>query len=385
MTRRRERGWFVLWTLLALALGMGAAQAQVEPTRIPDVVYQHKLGVALTMDVFKPAKPNGIGVIWMVSGGWVSSHDAINPGLSRIFTDRGQTVFQVVHGSQPKFTLPEIVQDIHRAVRFIRVHAADYGVDANRLGIAGASAGGHLSLMMAAYSSPGDPAAKDLVERASSRVQAVAVFFPPTDFLNYGGEGVRALTYEPLRPYWRVFAVPDKATDAEHDQIARTYSPLYGITKDTPPTLIIHGDADTLVPIQQSRLVMAKLEALNVAHKLVVREGKGHGWPGLENDLPLLADWFAEQLRRNDRSVPLPAGSVTAVEPPATDGVSALRRDFHPRAWLLFPVPATVRCSHLEMHRLGINSTRAAFRSQPWLKSHFHEREFSILPPKGAG
>ncbi len=302
MINRRAGFLRILLALLVLALGRGmwvqgvGDSAREEPTRIPDVVYQHKLGVALTMDVFKPAKPNGIGVIWMVSGGWVSNHDAINPGLSRIFTDRGQTVFQVVHGSQPRFTLPEIVQDIHRAVRFIRVHAADYGVDPNRLGIAGGSAGGHLSLMMAAYGGPGDPAAKDRVERASSQVQAVAVFFPPTDFLNYGGESVRALTFEPLRPLWHVFAVPDKATEGERDTIARTFSPLYGITKNTPPTLIIHGDADTLVPIQQSQRLMAKLEALKIPHKLVVRPGQGHGWPGMEKDVVLLADWFAQYL-----------------------------------------------------------------------------------------
>jgi dipeptidyl aminopeptidase/acylaminoacyl peptidase len=59
-----------------------------------------------------------------------------------------------------------------------------------------------------------------------------------------------------------VFAVPEQATAEDRDKIARTYSPVYGISPDTPPTLIIHGDADTLVPIQQSRLVMAKLEGV---------------------------------------------------------------------------------------------------------------------------
>jgi len=126
----------------------------------------------------------------VVSGGWVSSHEQINPGIAKFFTDRGQTVFEVVHGTQPKFTIPEIVQDIQRSVRFIRTHAAEYGVDPNRLGISGASSGGHLSLMTAALGKDGSPDAKDPVDRASSRIQAVACFFPPTDFLNYGQEGV---------------------------------------------------------------------------------------------------------------------------------------------------------------------------------------------------
>ncbi len=293
-----RRGWMRLW-MVALALGCCAgARAQEEPARLRDVVYGHKLGVALTMDVFKPAHPNGIGVLWMVSGGWYSNHDAINPAFALPFTSRGQTVFEVVHGSQPKFTIPEIVQDIHRAVRFIRTHAADYGVDPNRLGISGGSAGGHLSLMMGAFGGPGDANAKDPVDRASSQVQAVACFFPPTDFLNYGKPGVKPTDFPGLRPFWAAFGVTETTPAAYLEAMFRTDSPLYGITAKMPPTLIIHGDADTLVPIQQSQLVMAKLEELRVPHRLVVVPGKGHGWPGLEKDATQLADWFDQYLKR---------------------------------------------------------------------------------------
>src|ERR1051326_8912164 len=77
---RIQRTWMAV--VAAIILCVGGARAQ-EPVNLRDVVYAHKLGVALTMDVFKPAKPNGIGVIWMVSGGWVSNHDAINPGLAK--------------------------------------------------------------------------------------------------------------------------------------------------------------------------------------------------------------------------------------------------------------------------------------------------------------
>jgi acetyl esterase/lipase len=276
----------------------GCLQAQEgTPTRVRDVVYGKKLGVALTMDVFKPAKPNGIGVIWMVSGGWVSNHEGINPGLAEIFTRRGMTVFQVVHGSQPKFTLAEILQDIHRAVRFIRSNASAYGVDPNRLGISGGSAGGHLSLMMGAYGVEGNPNAKDTVDRASSRVQAVACFYPPTDFLNYGKEGVPAFKIPALRPFWPAFGVTDKTSEEELERMGRALSPIYGVSKQMPPTLIIHGDADLLVPIQQSQRILAKIAEFDVPNKLEVRHGKGHGWPGMEKDGELLADWFEKYLK----------------------------------------------------------------------------------------
>ena len=156
-------------------------------TRTEDVVYGRKYGTALTMDVFRPKKDaNGAGVVVVVSGGFFSSHEAINPAFVLPFVNRGYTVFTVVHGSQPAFTVTEIVADMNRAIRYIRFHAKDYAIDASRLGICGASAGGHLSLMIGLAGEQGKADAKDPTDRESSRVQAVACFFPPTDLLNFG-------------------------------------------------------------------------------------------------------------------------------------------------------------------------------------------------------
>lgn len=293
--------WMLGLTLLAttcLALGVlapeaGAGEAAI--TRVRDVIYGRKHGVVLTLDVFRPAQPSGIGVLFMVSGGWVSSHDAINEALARPFLERGQTVFAVVHGSQPKYSIPEILQDVERATRFVRYHAREYGVDPERLGIAGASAGGHLSLMQGARGRDGDPNAEDPVERVSSKVQAVACFFPPTDFLNYGTEGVNAIPLEMLKPYRAAFgAVPDEP--AALARVARETSPITYVTANMPPTLILHGDADELVPIQQSKQFIQRLEALKVPCRLVTRAGQGHGWPTLGQDLTLLAEWFDQYL-----------------------------------------------------------------------------------------
>src|SRR5262249_51444691 len=148
----------------------------------------------------------GIALILVVSGGFFSSHDAIGPAYVKPFADRGYTVFAVVHGSQPRYTVPEIVQDMNRSVRFIRYHAKDYGIDHAHIGVMGASAGGHLSLRLGTAGDKGDPGARDPVDRESSRVQAVACFFPPTDFLNYGKPGaekVHATDHAP--PYRAAF------------------------------------------------------------------------------------------------------------------------------------------------------------------------------------
>jgi acetyl esterase/lipase len=148
----------VLLFALVLVLDLSAPVSAQEPAfkRSEDVIYGRKSGVALTLDVFAPEKPKGVGVILVVSGGWFSAHEVIRPELCGEVLKRGYTVFTVVHGSQPKFTIPEILLDMHRSVRFIRHHAAEYGIDPNHLGIMGGSAGGHLSLMQGTACTEGD-------------------------------------------------------------------------------------------------------------------------------------------------------------------------------------------------------------------------------------
>jgi acetyl esterase/lipase len=277
--------------------------------RKEDVIYGRKYGTALTMDVFTPKKDaKGIGVILVVSGGFRSSHESIQPAFVRPLTDRGYTVFAVVHGSQPRFTVPEIVEDMNRAVRFIRHHAKDYGIDPARIGVCGASAGGHLSLMLGTAGAPGDPDAKDPVDRESSRVQAVACFFPPTDLLNYGKTGhrlIHAIDHgRPYRPAYDYYEL-DKQTNVwvpitdpvKLEQIAREISPVYHVTSDDPPTLIIHGDKDQVVPLQQSELIAEKLKSAGVEAKLIVKKGAGHGWPTLGQDAVAFIDWFDAHLK----------------------------------------------------------------------------------------
>lgn len=299
----------MLRSLLVLLVVVSSLRAQVpEATVKEDIVYGRKYGVTLTMDVFTPkTNRNGAGVIMVVSGGFFSSKEAINRAFFNVMLARGYVVFAVLHGSQPKFTIPEIVDDMNRAVRFIRYHAKDYGVDPDRLGIMGASAGGHLSLMMGCASREGNPSAKDPVDRVSSRIAAVGCFFPPTDFLNYGKEGEVALGTGILQGFWPAFDfqtldgkkgfVP--VDDMEkRKEVGKQISPLYHVTSDDAPTLIIHGDADKLVPIQQAELIIAKLKENNVVCELVVKPGKAHGWAGIDKDLVIIADWFDKHLAK---------------------------------------------------------------------------------------
>ena len=289
--------------LLALAFACLAAHGDDRPSYVrTELIYGRKHGTALTLDVIKPAKPNGYGVLFMASGGFFSSHEAldsaIKSGLLSPVLDRGYTVFGVVHGSQPRFVIPEITEDIHRAVRFVRAHSAEHGVKPDHFGIFGASAGGHLSLTMGTQGGPGKADAKDPIDRGSSAVQAVACFFPPTDYLDWRDEGDDAVGVGVLAGFKPAFGA--RSDTAESRAVfGKEISPINFIRADMPPTLIIHGDADKLVPIHQAEIFLKRCEDVGVKApvKLVRKPGADHGWAGIEKDVAVFADWFDEHLR----------------------------------------------------------------------------------------
>jgi acetyl esterase/lipase len=302
--------------LIAIVLLCACTVHAADPafTRQEDVIYGRKFGMALTMDVFHPTGPaNGGAVVVAVSGGWFSSHEVIAApqvqAMIEPMAERGYTVFAVVHGSQPRFTIPDAVADMNRSVRFIRFHAKDYGIDPNRIGITGGSAGGHLSLMMGVKPMLPDPKSPDPVEHVESNVQAVGCFFPPTDFLNYGAPDVVAWDTK-LKWLLAPFDFQKQEKDGQFTllmgddkiAVAKEMSPIYWISAKTPPTLIIHGDADALVPLEQSQRFIAKLNDLKIPAQLVVRPGKNHGWPDTQPDLKLILDWFDQYM---------PAGAAT--------------------------------------------------------------------------
>jgi acetyl esterase/lipase len=315
----------VLSSSLAMGAGVAASLPAPAPTKGPeitrkeDIVYGRKYGTALTMDVLTPSEgANGAAIVWVISGGWFSAHEAINPAPVQELLRRGYTVFAVVHGSQPRYTIPEIVADMNRAVRFIRYHAADYHIDQDRIGITGGSAGGHLSLLQGTAGDLGKPDAKDPIDKTSSRVQAVACFFPPTDFLNYGKPGENALGRGVLKGFRPPFDFHEQdpttkvfrpiTDEARIVAIGRQISPVNHATADDPPTLIIHGDADLLVPIQQAELIIDKLKKAGVEAKLVVKKGASHGWPNLSKDMTIIADWFDQHLARGKKKQAVASG-----------------------------------------------------------------------------
>jgi acetyl esterase/lipase len=277
--------------------------------RTDGIVYSERRGRPLTLDVLRPRHPNGLGVLLVVSGGWRSEPRSVRPFLLAPLLRRGYTVLAVSHLSQPEATVTEIAADMQRAVRFIRHHARDYGIDPGRLAAIGGSAGGHLSLLLATRGGPGNSAAADPVDRESSAVQAAAVFFPVTDLLNLGSSTENPGDGGPPKSFVAAFC-PDAAARAAWPVSGRELSPIYHITASLPPVLIVHGDADTLTPLEQSTWFQDRAREAGRTVELVVRRGKKHGWPTMLWDVRLFARWFDTYLQPAAPSVPAPAAPV---------------------------------------------------------------------------
>lgn len=281
-----------------------AEQVQITP----DIVYSRKFGMALTFDLYQPQISNGAAVIFINSGGWVSwfpdffeqSNDGcrlltdkelseLNP-LLQTFSFRqllaaGFTVFVVRHSHGPKFELSEIVEDLRQAVRFIRFHANKYKINREQIGLWGASAGGHLALLLATTSAVEIPDAAEAFNRDSSRVAAVVAYCPPSDLQRF----ISSLTADERRQ------IPALALKAEQLQ---QLSPLYQASSDVPPILIVHGRQDRLVPIIEGESMYQALVALGVPTKFVRIPNAGHGFYGDDREFAIqeTMDWFMEYL-----------------------------------------------------------------------------------------
>ena len=285
---------------LVLALGVGSVWLYLHPRydRVNGVGYGQRRGRNLELDVVRPANANGFGVVLLVSGGWKSSTPgSFQPWMVAPLLRRGYTVFAIYHISQPSATVMEIVEDVNRAVRFVRHHARDYGVDPQRLGVTGGSAGGHLSLMLATRGGPGPADAADPVDRESSAVQAVAVFYPVADLLNLGSSTENLGDGGPPKSFVKAFG-PQSTNLAVWKVIGHDVSPIYFVRSNLPPILIFHGDTDTLVPLDQSQRFQAEAQKLGCQVKLVIHHGGRHGWWSMILDLRRFADWFDRYLRQ---------------------------------------------------------------------------------------
>ena len=295
-----------------------------------NIVYGMYSGTALLLDAHRPERPNGFGVVLINGSGWraplgldadqlkdsVQTHMYAPP-----LTTAGYTVFAINHRSSPRFRHPAAIDDAQRAVRWVRANAARYGIQSERVGAVGGSSGGHLVSLLGLLDGTGDQDDSDPIGRLSGRVQCVVARAAPIDLVNAmsPADGAGALT-----AYLGASLVRAAPGSPEY-RLFEQASPIRYVSPTAPPFLLLHGDADEVVPVRNSEVLYEALQGVGVAAKLIKIEGGRHGpgFPGAVDPPDYLGEmvaWFDRHLRDDsaDRgAVPSTTSSPSSVSWPA--------------------------------------------------------------------
>jgi alpha-L-fucosidase 2 len=266
--------------LFALLSGNLFADDKRVPTQ-DSVVYGEADGVTLTMDYYAPKGPGPHPVAIIIhGGGWTTgtSKNGSEAYCADFLAPAGYAVFSINYRLAPKYPYPYMVQDVERAIRFVRHNAKRWDADPKHIAIVGGSAGGYLSNIVGLRDTAGDPKAADPVERESAHVQAVVSLFAPSDLTALKmNDRIQALTHEVV------------AKKGEHEGL-REASPITYVSKNAPPFLFVHGNHDESVPFTESTNLQDALKKAGVRADLITIPNGLHGtwtWPSL----PGVPDW----------------------------------------------------------------------------------------------
>jgi acetyl esterase/lipase len=231
-------------------------------------------------------------IIWVHGGAWLGGSKESPP--ARVFVKTGYAVASINYRLSQHAVYPAQIEDCKAAVRFLRANAGKYGIDPNRFGAWGASAGGHLVALLGTTGDVND-FDKGANLRVSSKVQAVCDFFGPTDFLKIAGFPSTMNHTAPDSPEAKLIG----GAILENPDACKRANPISFISKKDPPFLIVHGDKDPLVPHNQSELLYEALTKAGIPATLYIVKGGGHGFndPTVNK---MVAEFFDKYLKNRD-------------------------------------------------------------------------------------
>jgi acetyl esterase/lipase len=242
-----------------------------------DVVYGRGGGTDLKLDISRPKGAAGKKlpcVVVIHGGGWAAGDKSAHDDLTWKFAQRGYVSATVGYRFAPANLFPAQVNDVKCAVRFLRANADKYGIDPQRVGAVGFSAGAHLSMMLATVDKEdgleGDGGWPD----QPSKVQAAVSFFGPTDL-------AATDIPEAARNIVKGFI---GGTPAEKPREFRHASPLTYVSPGDAPMLLFQGTRDVLVPHTQALAMTEAMTRYNIPGRVELLIGAGHGWGGRELD-----------------------------------------------------------------------------------------------------
>lgn len=272
-------------TLALIAVCSAALPAVAVEPAFRDLVFAKVDGQELKLDLYLPeSETKAPLVVYIHGGGWRKG--SYKSCRTAWLAEHGFAVASISYRLTDKAIFPAQIHDCKGAVRWLRAHADKYGYDAKRIGVVGTSAGGHLSLMLGVTA--GDTAMEGSVggnPEQSSRAAAIVDYYGPSDFVLRAGNQP-SKTQTPDSPVFLLLGGPAGSLRKE----ARFASPAYHVTSDDPPLLILHGDKDATVKLDQSERMLAAYEKFGLPVKLEVVPGAGHG------SAPIFAKKYQEQV-----------------------------------------------------------------------------------------
>ncbi len=279
MLRYQWKSCAAFFALLLIAAPMPAADTRT-PTR-EGLVYGEADGQSLTMDYYAPRGEGVHPIAIIIHGGGYqrgNSKSGSEAYCADFLAPAGYAVFSINYRLAPRYPYPFMVHDVERSVRYLRHNARQWNADPNRIALVGGSAGGFLSNMVGLLNAPGDPHAKDPVDRESAKVQAVVTLFAQSSFATV-----------PLNQ--DVHALLDPLVQQKGEQAAlREASPITYVTKDAPPFLLIQGDKDEYIPFSEDTNLQTALRNVGVRCDLIRIPGGTHG-TGSWHKLPDVPAW----------------------------------------------------------------------------------------------
>lgn len=246
---------------------------------LPDIVYGTGDGVELKLDLARPITdklvgPAGAPCIVVIHGGaWRMGDKAGHHGEILRFADEGFVSATIQYRFAPRYKFPAQVEDVKCAIRFLRAHASDYGIDPDRIGAVGFSAGAHLSMMLATLDADEFAGTGGWPDQ-SSKVQAAVSFYGPTLF-----------TADDMPP--RTEPLVLDFLGGTMDEVLEAYknaSPVTHVDAGDPPMLLFQGTDDPLVPFTQAFAMTSAMTQHGVPGRVELLVGAGHGWGGAERE-----------------------------------------------------------------------------------------------------
>lgn len=270
-----QRILVILWAAVLAGCAAYAPPRQGE-TIHRNLTYAHRSGRDLGLDLYVPTKAQPVPlVVWIHGGGWAYGTKGFNLQV-RDLTRDGFAVAAIDYRLLRTARWPAQIDDCVDAVDWLRQNAARYGIDARRVGLSGESAGGHLAALMA-------------VKQNRPAIKAVCVLYPPTDMVRMK---------ERYEKFGNVSIIRRLFPGNESQRAASAYdaSPVNFVTRSAPPFLIYHGDKDWLVPVEQSKLLDARLRHVGVKSELIVFPGETHAFVLNDEEIRRVSDFFHTHL-----------------------------------------------------------------------------------------